>query len=540
MAVILTLSDIERAHHEIVEGLSRGEVCRLEWEMERELGKRSTYYLSKYILGYDKMGNMENGGFHHAMCRFFDDNIDCNQLHLHPRKHYKTSCLSIGGNIRQILNDPDMAIPIICNVLSQSRSVVDELKNHFIINEKFRALYPEHATLTPSQEGTQDRFTTPARKKYNRYPTVMTGSADTGIVGKHFKYIYFDDIVDDKNTNTIELVDKIYNNFTTSLSTAGKNKFDQPWHYLVGTRWHYFDTYQRIIDRWKQNPDLYRVMMTQAEWEEEDPVTGRKTYHILFPEQFSKKYLEYIKDKECQGGTRYNCLYLNDPVPDAEATMDPRFLKYYNEEDKWFKDLRLNLAMFVDPARSKDAKRDPTVISIFGMDCDGNLYVRHVERFWGDPKDVVDRVITVANSRDIREVGFEAVASQLYGLQWIEEKRDARECNFRMHEVKRPPTKTKTGRHDVIIPYLKEGKIFVRENEPELGIIRQEFREHPVGRYDDFKDTLADALSENILRAPPKPRKDDGERFQKMPLPHPDRHKGRYSTGFRYYRPVSG
>jgi hypothetical protein len=250
----------------VLDGLNDGERLRLSREAERELGKRSTYYLARHILGYTKLSQ----DFHVALCRFYDRHLYDLQLHLHPRKHYKTTLITISGKIRLALLDPNITICIIANTLHNSQTFLKEMKAHFIHNDHFRELYPEHAVDRKREEGTTDRFTTPARTNFTeRMETFEAASADRAIVSRHYKLMSFDDFVDDKNTATPELNRKLYENYSTSLSVASLTKEGRPWHHIVGTRWNYDDPYQHILDE-NAISNYFKTLITQAYWKEQD------------------------------------------------------------------------------------------------------------------------------------------------------------------------------------------------------------------------------------------------------------------------------
>jgi len=294
-------SDVLKNKDAIIDGLSEGQKLRLSREVERELALRDTYYLAKYVLGYDKLSNY----FHKALCRFYDRNLYQNQLHLHPRKHFKTTLITISGKIRMALLDPNITICINANTLGNSASFLREIRAHYCTNEKFQHLFPEHIPSRKSEEGTTDYFTTPARmNKTIRMHTFEIASVDKAIVSRHYDIISFDDIVDDKNVATADLRQKIYDNYVTSLSTTSINRENLPWHHIVGTRWSFDDLYNDLIEQNRKRP-TFKMMITSAYWKEKDPETGSEYTKHLFPEKFPVEALEVLREK--QGDYKFSC-----------------------------------------------------------------------------------------------------------------------------------------------------------------------------------------------------------------------------------------
>lgn len=498
------INDIFNDGEGVLNGLSDGERLRLSKEAERELGKRSTYYLAKYILGYSKLSD----DFHLALCRFYDRHLYDLQLHLHPRKHFKTTLITISGKIRLALLDPNITICIIANTLHNSQTFLKEIRAHYVHNDKFRGLYPEHAVQTKREEGTTDRFTTPARTNFTeRMETFEAASADRAIVSRHYKLMSFDDFVDDKNTATPELNRKLYENYATSLSVTSLTKQGRPWHHIVGTRWNYDDPYARILDE-NARSHLFQTLITQAYWKDKDE-HGNTVTRYLFPEEFPPEALEYLR--KSQGDYRFSCLYLNDPVPEGAMSLDPSYLRDF--DDTIPVATPRHRIITIDPSSSVESRKgDPTVIGCYECDFDHNIYVKEIRRGWWNPDEIIEQLFDAIKCHKVREVFIETVAFQRWLKFYIEKEKKEKGLYFRPLEIKRSSHVSKNERLDRIGPFLRAGKIHVRKDEPERDVIRREMREYPYGRYDDILDTLADAIEK--LRPPSTKRKRENAAWQ--------------------------
>lgn len=488
-------------------------------ERERELGMRSTYYLCKHILGYNKL----NDTFHRALCRFYDQHLYEMQLHLHPRGHYKTTCLTVAGKIRLMLLDPNITIMIIANSVDNAESFLREIKAHFMANDKFRALYPEHAVNHRKEEGTAQTFTTPARTKpWIRMHTFEAVSIDKALVSRHFIHGHYDDIVDNVNINTGDLRRKVLQAYSDSLSLIdGKTKLGLPWVHKVGTRWHMDDAWGHLLEERDEN---LHVLLTQATWKEPDPQGGYRT-RILFPEEFSLEKLEYIRKK--QGPAKYSALYLNNPVPSDEAALDPDFITRYAPCD--LKNKRLRTVITVDPASSWESRQgDPTVIGVFSMDVESTIYVREIRRGWWNPDEIVEQIFGAQQVFNVRDVGIESVAFSKWLCFYVERRQ--KETGIRLHviPIKRDSGTKKHVRQERIIPFHRNRKIKYREDEPEMEIVYREKREYPSGRYDDYLDTLTDAIE--LLKPPARKKIRDIIR-----RPHAQLEGVNFQTGYNYF-----
>ena len=523
----ISVSDILRAWPQILAGLTEGQKLRFSKEAERMFAQSSTYYLAKFVLGYDKLDN----DFHVAACQAYDDNFYINQFHLHPRKHFKTTMFTVAGNIRRSLVDPDISIAIITNSLDvNGREFIEEIKGHFQKGEKFRALFPEHATQRARDLGTSLKFTTPARTNPAvRMPTFSAFSGDREITGCHFTGpLHFDDIVDRKNTATEDLMAKVHHAYRTSLATAPPNRNGIPWHNCVGTRWHYYDPWARIMEKEGFTKNFY-FLRTAAEWNEEDE-DGNTVHKRLCPEIYSQEWLDYYR--EDLGEYMYSCLFLNEPVPEGAMAMNPDWLRYYSPHavDK----IPRRKVITVDPANSiKNTQGDPTVIGVYDMDPDANIRVLEIRRGWWTIDEIIQQICDAHKLHNVLDIGVEAVNFQEWLCFKLEQYMRENGYHFRLHPIRRrgqgihKQKKDEGGRQERVIPFLRDGKIWVRQDEPELEALKKELRQYPVGRHDDILDTLTDAIE--LLR-PPDRRTRELLGYRKPPITL--RGHGNFQTGY--------
>ena len=515
-------TDVKKAHKDVLKGIKKGDNLRLSKEAERLMGMRSTYYLAKHILGYNKLDD----NFHVKLCNYFDEHFFANQFHNHPRKHFKTTT-AIARNIRHSLIDPNVSIGIMMNNLDSISAVFRGMKSHYLDNKKFRSLYPEHAVKKSKEEGTKARFTTPARKAtWKPSPTFMGFSAEKSVVSFHFDFFMFDDLVDGENSTSVDMMDKVYQCYQESLIVAGINKFQEPWHMVIGTRWHFYDPYHRMLQNQKNNPNFH-ILITQAEWYEIHD--GKKVYKSLCPGLYSKEWIDYQRNE--LKDYLFSCHFLNNPVPEGSRAMDPNKIKEYDPDVKIISPL--NYCICVDAASSLEKREgDPTVISAFSMDSSSNIRVMEVRKGWWDLDEIIHQIIDCHKLHNIRTIGVESNAFQRWLEQALEKEKKEKQLNFRIEKMKRSRYSKKKGegsRLERIIYFLNEGKIHIKRDEPEKAYIRKELAEYPHGRWDHFMDTLADAIV--ILKAPGEIRH---KAVQYRVPPHLSGRRDGFQTGYNY------
>jgi predicted phage terminase large subunit-like protein len=519
--VDISVSDVLKAKDKIIDALNERKRVRLSLEAERAIALHDTYYLSKYVLGYDELNNR----FHRSLCRHHDTHLFDNIFILAPRKHFKTTNITISGKIRLALLRPDIAICIMADTLDNAAKFLFEIKDHHINNDKFRTLFPEHAIHKISQEGRHDRFTTPARKKtWRRSETYEIASAKKAVTSRHYDILMFDDLCDEENSKTVEWNQKVYETYAASLPITSQTPSGKPWHHIVGTRWSFDDMYGKILDDPEKRKDFY-VHITQAHWME----NGEIKY--LFPEKYAPEWFEFMRRE--QGNYLYSCLFLNNPVPESEALLDPSFLNYYDPEK--IQDKPFYRVMTVDPAGGgKGKKDDPTFIGIYDIDPDSNIYIRECWKDKANPEEIVQVIIDMQKAWSVRLVGVEKVSLGKWLMFYLEKAMKDSGAHFVLEPITRDSRIRKPERQKRIIPYMRNGKIHVRETEPLLEYIRRECREyHPEieGRNDHFLDTLTDAIELLSQNLPHWPRK-RARSFRTPPIV--TLNKRNFQTGYLY------
>jgi phage terminase large subunit-like protein len=145
-----------------------------------------------------------------------------------------------------------------------------------------------------------------------REATVETTSVGIDSTGAHFDLIICDDIVNDKNTITVEQRDQVFGfmkKLLMQLNPGGAL-------IIIGTRWHIDDAYGRIIK--------------EDEGRERDGLEPRFKYFIrscwdgpqglFFPEKLDYEFLE--NQKFDQGARVFAANYENKPVADEDRVFD--------------------------------------------------------------------------------------------------------------------------------------------------------------------------------------------------------------------------
>jgi hypothetical protein len=504
----LVANDIGDGNYEdILNEMSKGATIRVAKDAERELAIRDTWYLGYHVLGYDWL----DSEFHPALARYLDQHWDQCQLHLHPRGHLKTTLLTITATTRRILLDPNHTEGIMANTDDNASKMLGGIKSHFIENNKFRDLFPEHAVRKKFDEGTTEKFSTPARtKKWITESTVETFSVKKAAVSRHYSHVTFEDIQDDKNAKTKSLRDDVDRRFGETLSLLNPDpKTGLILWTMVGTRWHHDDVYGRLLKSIKHTHNKSNIAVLITEFENNG--------ELLFPERRTWDYFDDMLDRQKE--YVFNCQYRNTPIRDDQKDFFTEDLEYYDyvPNKQPFKD-RFNRYLLVDPGgwdeKGGVIHRDACVIAVYDVNTDGHIWLRKVYRGVWNPDEQQNKFFEAYRAwTPIRDIGIESVAWQKALSFYIRRRAERESLHFEVTDIKRG-IKSKHERHKSFGGYLANGEIHIPkypddpkydEDRRNVRILIRELDESPAGETDDILDTLADCVE--IMNVPRKRKK---------------------------------
>ena len=497
--------------------LSKRELARLDLELVRERAKEDLFFLAKEILGYDELTET----YHRPICSAIQLYRDDWQFHLHPRGHFKSTIITISETIQDILRNPDIRILIANAVFKKSKAFLGEIRNHFLRNETFQALFPEHIPRAARDQGNSEEFTTAARTRVNiREASIEIASIDSAVVSSHYDKIIFDDIVNKENARTEEQRKKVIESYREYLSLL-----DPPNDVvrLVGTRWHYFELYGHLLAlektrREEGRTERFRKFRTSCYLSSGEPA---------FPERFNDAHLAGLEEE--QGNYVFSCQYLNDPQPENEKIFKIDNLRYVLEPIVP-KDTYLNRFVTVDPSVAAKDSDDPVIVTTVSVNCLGDIFIERIRRGWWNPDEQIDQILSSIRLDSPRATGIETTAFQKTFKFFLDKEQRTRGIRGEIQEIKRSTATSKVERIKRIQPFLRDGKIYVVGDPDKLTAeqkqLEMELDEFPYGRYDDILDTLADAIE--IMVLPPKRRK------QVLIYERVSHGGSPYQTGYRY------
>lgn len=308
-------------------------------QMLRRLAQTDLFFLARYIIGNEWITERT----HNAICDFFvqkdPDKTVAEQeeikerLLLYPRGSLK-STLNIIDTVQWVICFPDIVIIILTAADELATDFVDELKSYFICETDdkgqwsnptlFQALFPEFLVSTKAKDkGVLGRFTTPARRRYQKEPTVLATSIGANNSGKHCHVLKLDDAISDANSETAGEQRKL----TRKIAMVGNLLMAYGYLDMVGTRYGLDDAYGKKLQTHGVTklyggitvPNQFKYLCYPAWWvkgtdyrlPDKAQVFDPDCLELLFPEVLTYKHLL----KKYRDNIETFCSQqLNDPV----------------------------------------------------------------------------------------------------------------------------------------------------------------------------------------------------------------------------------
>jgi len=375
-------------------------------------------------------------------------------LDLWAREHYKSTIITYAGAIQEIMKNPEISIAIFSHTKGIARKFFRQIKYELESNEVLKSAFPDVLYQNPQKESprwAEETGLVVKRKSNSKESTLEAwGLVDGQPTSAHFKLRIYDDVVSPESVTTPEQINKTTAAWELSdnLGTVEGRK----WH--VGTRYHFGDTYNAIMERGALKPRLHAA--TDNGQPEGNPV-------LMTAEQWEAKKL-------IQGPATIACQMLQNPIAGQQAMFDLTDLQEYE-----VRPATLNVYILVDPARSMKKGSANTAISVIGIDSGRNKFlldgINHrcdLKGRWEAVKQMRKEWINKQGVQGVW-VGYEAFGAQA-DLDYFYERMEVEQNSFHIEELKWPRDGegSKDDRVQRLGPDLRAHKFFVPKNTPDL------------------------------------------------------------------------
>ncbi len=462
------------------------------WLRIRELCLEDLFFLLYFVLGLKHVNHPWVVDRVREVEELHDDTLD-----LWSREHWKSSILTYGLVIQEILRNPEERVAIFSHNRGIAKAFLRRIKHTFEQNDLLKTVFADILYTKPDSQSPKwsedDGIIVKRKGVYNEASVEAWGLIDGMPTSKHFTIRVYDDVVTRESVTTPEQIKKVDESFKLSQFLGARGGQSR----VIGTRYHFADQYSKM-----KKSGAYTVR------ERLGVVDGK-------PVLLTHEELEKFKRIVCEGNTYiYNCQMLLDPVAEENQTFKRYWLRYYRVLPQG----AMNLYLLVDPAHTKKEKglgSDYTVMWVWGLDALGNYFLVDLIRDrlnlterWKTLKGVMKKHPTT------RKVGYEH-----YGMQ-----ADIEHHQHMMLEdgiyFNIEPLGGRLAKEDRIrrlIPLFENGKVYLPEALYRNGrdlireFIEEEYLLFPFAPHDDCLDCGARILDETFEAYPPMafPQEDD-------------------------------
>jgi predicted phage terminase large subunit-like protein len=455
----------------------------------KHLALNDLYFLLRYVL---KRKDIERQWLFERCREVYadpDENID-----LWAREHYKSTIITYGLTIQDILRDPDNTFGIFSHTRPIAKAFLRQIKREFESNEELKELFPEVLWANPSKEApkwSEDEGIIVKRAANPKEATVEAwGLVDGQPTSKHYNTLIYDDVVTRESVTSPDMIAKTTEALELSYNLGaegGKRRF-------IGTRYHFNDTYKTIMARGTAKPRVYAA--TDDGTFEGEPL-------LLTRERLSEK-------RRDQGPYTFNCQMLQNPVADSTQGFKTEWLKHYEGDAS----RDTNRYMLIDAANEKRKGSDYTSMWVIGLGTDGNYYALDIIRDRMNITERAELVIKLHKKWKPLETRYERYG-MMADVEFI--KRLQTEQNYRFEITEVGGATPKNDRIRRLVPIFEQGKFYLPTSMYKTdyeGISRdvvenfteEEYKAFPVSIHDDMLDALARIAEPDLSLAWPEQR----------------------------------
>ena len=462
-------------------------------EWMRYMVKHHIFFLAVFVCDRKDM----NRDWIFDRCEEVQKNPD-GYLDIWAREHYKSTIITWLKTMQDILINPEDTICIYSFNRELAKSFVKQVKTEFETNWKLKDLFSDVLWENPfkgtyiDEEGQRQQipWTTDSirvkRKSGAKEDTLTASGLVTGQrTGGHYNILIYDDVVTLDSVTTPEMIEKTTTAYQMSLNT-GANQPGRPVRVrIIGTRYHYADTYKTVIDTHAAIPRIYPAI-----GEDGQPV-------LLNPEVLAKK-------KEVYGSWVYASQMLCDPRQSSNMGFKREWIKPW--DPLVFENL--NRLILVDPADSVKKKSDYTTMWVIGLGADRNFYIIDMIH---DKMSLTTRTNALFSLhqkyRPQLHVFYEKVGMQA-DIQHFEYVMAERNYRFPIYPV---GARTAKGlRIEALEPLFRNGRVYMPEaiwrknwEGDTVNVIdefiHQEYLPFPYVAHDDMLDCLSKLQDEQVI-----------------------------------------
>lgn len=324
-----------------------------EWLRRAILERNRIDILATEVLGYEVQP------FHLALLRFQFTHPDSLQLVF--RGAGKSTLCTVTKCIHYLLKNPNLRILIASKTTANAEGFLKEIKSHFEGNKRLIEIFGEYYDPRKVIKWDNREIEVLPRSVRSKEASITCVGVESTIVSKHYDVIISDDLVDEENSRTQYMRDRVktwyYQTLDPCLEPPSDGVEHRGEHHRLGTRYHYGDLYGHLLkNELLEHHQIIRALDDR----------GRSPWPEKYPP-------DWFKEKRKKSGiiifnAQYQC--------DTEA-MKGEVFQYDDCQQITANELPKQLQVFmgVDLAISEKESSDQFAMAVIGEDPAKNIYV---------------------------------------------------------------------------------------------------------------------------------------------------------------------
>ena len=464
----------------------------------RQLILNDLFFFIHYFLGRKDL----DGQWLFERCKEVQEHPN-GYLDLWAREHYKSTIITHGLTIQDVLWDPEVTLGIFSFNRPTAKGFLRAIKWEMESNKALKDLFPDILWADPQKQApkwSEDDGLVVKRRGSMKESTVEAwGLIDAMPTGRHFKIRLYDDIITERHVTSPDMIMKAVESWELSLnlgsqqicSRYGVSNIER----YCGSRYHYNDPYKQIANRGSVKERKYPAT-------DNGEMDGEP---VLWPREV------LAQKRRDMGPYTFGCQILLNPKAEEVQGFNHEWLQNW-KGDIWD---GLNVYLLCDPASEKKKVNDYTVMLVIGLGEDNNYYLIDGIR---DRLNLTERTKQLfAFHKKYRPIatGYERYGkdSDIEHILYVQERE-----NYRFQITELAGNVPKNDRIRKLVPifeqkrfYLPERLIFRNYEGKEHDLVNEfvndEYLAFPLSAHDDILDCMARILHEELFADFPHSRK---------------------------------
>lgn len=403
-------------------------------------------------------------------------------IDLWAREHGKSSIITFGLTIWDILNDPEVTFGFFSHTRPIAKAFLRQIMREFESNKVLHAAFPDilwGEDIKQSPKWSEDDGIIVKRKSNPNEATIEAwGLVDGQPTSKHFKTLLYDDIVVQASVNTPEMIEKtmsgLEQSYNLGVTYGGRKR-------MAGTRWGFNDAYATVVSR-----GTFKLRFHPGT--EDGTETGKPVFWT--PQIMKQKRVD-------MGPYNFATQILLNPKADHLQGFKRDWLRTFKNIPPG---ARMNNYLLVDAASSKKKGSDYTSMWIVRLGGDGNYYCLPLVRDRLNLAERTERLFAIHRKYKPLQIRYEKFG-MMADIEHI--KQVMEQENYRFSTIVEVSGQTsKDDRIKRLLPLFEQGRIWLPQSlhvtdwqktthDLVHDFVEEEYMAFPVGVHDDQLDALS-------------------------------------------------